>query len=102
MPTYEMKCSSENCSNEWEIVLNITADPPKVCPKCNQETAKRLISLGGKGVVQLEGNDLVDKVKQDANRLKRDAGNSEKIYSNLLGDSKMESVQRRIDKQKRR
>ncbi len=45
MPTYEYVC--EDCQNEWEEDQKITDVPQTVCPKCDKETAKRLISLGG-------------------------------------------------------
>lgn len=101
MPVYEHKCQDESCQYEWEDSYSIKADPPKICPKCNKETAVRLISLGGKGVVELVGQELVDKIKADAKQLKRDASKSEKIYSNLLGDSKYQSLQQKLDKRKR-
>ena len=44
MPTYEYACTS--CGNGWEEIQKISEDPLKVCPKCGQETAKRMISGG--------------------------------------------------------
>jgi len=44
MPTYEYVCTS--CGNAWEDFQKISEDPTKVCPKCNEETAKRQISGG--------------------------------------------------------
>jgi hypothetical protein len=58
--------------------------------------------MTGKGVVELYGQDLVDKVKSDANSLKREMHNSEKVYSNLLGEAHYEKLQTQIDRQKRR
>lgn len=40
--TYEYECS--NCKHNWEEDQKITDDPVKICKKCNNETAKRLIS----------------------------------------------------------
>lgn len=99
MPTYQHLC--EKCKHEFEDVYSMTAAPPKTCPKCGEDAVKRLISLSGKGVVELYGQDLVDKVKSDARKLKADAAKSEKIYSNLLGDDKYNGLQKRIDRQKR-
>lgn len=98
MPEYEHKCTDEQCAHEWEATYSIKVDPPKICPKCGKETAKRLISLGGKGVVELTGQDLTDKLKSDANKLKRDAAKSEKIYSNLLGEGKYHEMQTSMDR----
>lgn len=50
--TYEYCCL--NCDHTWEHEAKITDEPLKVCPKCGQETAKRLVS-GGQGF-QLQGN----------------------------------------------
>ena len=35
-------------------------------------------------------------------QLKKDMGKSDKIYSNMLGEDRYESLQKRMDKQKRR
>lgn len=103
MPTYQHSCCNEECKHEFEDFYSITKDPPTTCPKCGQETVKRVIAdNSSRGIVELYGEDLKEKVKSDAAKLKRDMHKSEKIYSNLLGDSKMEQVQQRIDKQKRR
>lgn len=40
--TYEYECSA--CSHKWEQEQSIKDEPIKTCPKCNNETAKRLIS----------------------------------------------------------
>ena len=44
--TYEYKCVS--CGHEWEEEQKITDKKITICPKCNKETAERLIS-GGTG-----------------------------------------------------
>ena len=44
MITYEYECT--NCYHEWEEEQKIKDKPVKKCPKCNQDTAHRLISLG--------------------------------------------------------
>jgi putative FmdB family regulatory protein len=101
MPTYEFL--HRDCQNEWELELSIKAPDPTHCPKCNgEENIVRLISGGsGKGIVELVGQDLVDKVKADTQQLKRDMYSSEKVYSNVLGESKYQALQQRLDKQKR-
>jgi len=101
MPTYDHICKNKECNYEWEDSYSIKLDPPKICPKCNQETAERLISCMSRGVVELTGHELTEKIKSDVKQLKKDMGKSEKIYSNLLGESKYESLQRQIDKKKK-
>lgn len=99
MAVYEHIC--ETCKHEWEAEYSIKADPPKHCPSCQAETVKRLISLGGNGVVLLQGDDLVAKVKSDAKKLEAEAGRNEKVYANLISDDKYQALQTRMDKQKR-
>ena len=43
MPTYEYKC--KECGYIFELFQTMSADPVKVCPKCNGEV-KRLIGPG--------------------------------------------------------
>jgi putative FmdB family regulatory protein len=99
MPTYEHLCQA--CNNEWEDEYSIKADPPKFCPKCGAESVKRLISLGGKGVVELNGHELVEKLKGDAQQIKKEASRSDKVYANLLGESRYNDLQTRLDRRKR-
>ncbi len=42
MPHYEYACSI--CQYQWESEASIKAPPETLCPKCQQESAKRLIS----------------------------------------------------------
>ena len=99
MPTYEHRC--DTCQHEWEDSYSIKADPPKACPKCQAETVTRLISLGGKGVVELQGQELVDKLKADAQKLKGDAAKSDKVYANLLGEERYHQLQTKMDQKRR-
>ena len=100
MPDYEHICENTECNHEWEAEYSIKDDPPDTCPKCGQKTAKRLISLGGKGVVELTGHEYAEKVKEDAVKLKREMHNSEKIYSNMLGEAKYHQIQTQMDRAK--
>jgi len=102
MPTYEHTCHNPECKNEWEDIYSIKTDPPKVCPKCNQETAQRVISGGsGKGIVNLTGQDLTDKLKSDASQIQREAARDEKKYANLLGESRYSEMQTKMDRRGR-
>ena len=99
MPTYEHLCNT--CKHEWEDVYSIVKDPPKECPACKAETVTRLCSLGAKGVVELTGQELVDKTKDDIRKLKTEMHKSDKVYANMLGDDKYHALQTKMDKQKR-
>lgn len=98
MPTYLHECTDPACGHMWEDEYSIKQDPPKICPKCNKETAKRLIAAAVGGKVELYGQELVSKLKEDGAKLKRQAGNSEKLYANLLGEQKYNEIQSNIDK----
>lgn len=99
MPTYEFQCNE--CKHEWELFQSMSAPNPSECPKCQKTEITKLCSLGSKGVVELTGQDLVDKIKSDTQQLKKDAAKSEKLYANMLGDDKYQALQTRIDQQKR-
>lgn len=103
MPTYLYKCTTHNeFEEEHSIKIKL-----EFCPKCAQEgkndvKIERLINCVSKGVVELYGQDLVNKLKQDVKQLKTDMHKSDKIYSNLLGDTKYENLQRKMDAHKKK
>lgn len=101
MPDYEHECQNVECKHEWESTYSISADPPKICPKCGLETAKRVISLGGKGIVELSGQELVDSVKTDAKRIQREASKDTNKYANLLGEARYHQLQTQLDRRGR-
>lgn len=102
MPTYLHVCQNEECNHEWEDYYSLSQAPPTSCPVCLKETAKRVIAGGGtRGVVTLYGQDLTDKITADAQQLKKDMTKNEKIYANMLGETKYEALQTQMDKQKR-
>lgn len=42
MPIYEYRCPE--CGHEFEQLQRMSDDPVKVCPSCNSEQVKKLIS----------------------------------------------------------
>ena len=89
MPTYIHECTDKECGHEWEDFYSITEDPPKVCPKCGKETAKRLISGGsGRGIVELTGRDLTDKIRADARNIVKESYTNENVIANFVGEEK--------------
>lgn len=89
MPTYEHLCTNKECNNEWEDMYSIVKEPPKVCPKCNLETATRIISGGsGKGTVELTGHELTAKTKEDVQKIKQRAARDENYMANLIGEDR--------------
>jgi hypothetical protein len=103
MPEYLYECPKHG---EFEETHSIMVKL-EVCPKCIEESidppneVKRLINCMTKGVVELTGNELTAKVKEDANQLQRDAMKSTDLYANLIGESKYQELQQRIDYGKR-
>lgn len=101
MPTYEYECPEHGIFEEYHSI-KIKLEH---CPQCKdggkEQEVKRLISLGSKGVVELVGQELVDKLKADAQVLKKDAAAKEKVYANLLGEDKYQSLQNRLDQQRK-
>ena len=82
MPTYLYKCPTHG---EFEEVHSIKIKL-EFCPKCKEENKndikiERLINSMSIGVVELVGQELVDKCKADAKMLQKDASKSYKIYS---------------------
>ena len=89
MPSYEHQCLNEECNYEWEDFYSIKDDPPTTCPKCGQETAKRLISGGsGRGIVELTGHELEAKLLSDAQKIKHEAKTNENVLANIIGPEK--------------
>lgn len=101
MPTYLHQCSDDTCNHEFEEFYSITKIPPTHCDKCGQETIKRVINSKTIGVVELTNKDLLNKLKQDGKNLQREASRNENTYANLLGTDKYQSLQTRLDKQKK-
>lgn len=103
MPTYEFLCENDECKHEWEDFLKMTDPIPEECPACHTKgSVKRLISGGsGKGVVELVGQELIDKCVADGQKLKEEAHRDPKVYANLIGEQRYEQIQTRLDKQKK-
>lgn len=103
MPTYLYECPDHGEFEEYHSMSHLIED----CPKCQAEgketvqKVKRLICGTSRGIVELTGQDLVDKVKSDAKQLQRDASKSEKIYSNILGEEKYHQLQTKMDRRGR-
>lgn len=102
MPTYLYECPTHGEFEEYHSMSNML----EFCPKCQEENKepqklKQLINCISKGVVELQGQELVDKLKSDAKKIQQDASQKESVYANLLGESNYENLQTRLDKQKR-
>lgn len=103
MPTYLYECPTHGEFEEYHSMSNML----ELCPKCKEagvepQKLKQLINCLSKGTVELYGDELISKLKGDAQKLKGDAAKSEKVYANLLGDDKYQALQTKMDKNKRR
>ncbi len=102
MPSYDYVC---DIHGEFEEFHSITIKL-EFCPKCSEEgkqqPIKRLISLSGKGIVELYGQDFVDKVKADAKQIQKDASKSESLYANLIGEKHYQNLQTQMDRRSKR
>ncbi|MDF1644614.1 MAG: zinc ribbon domain-containing protein [Pseudomonadales bacterium] len=45
MPIYEYQCNV--CEHRFEKLQKLSDDPLRICPSCEKETLKKLISAGG-------------------------------------------------------
>ena len=84
MPSYEHLCA--DCNVEFEEFYSMN-DPLPPCPKCKGTNIKRLISGGsGRGIVELTGQDLKKKIKQDIKEMKHKMRTDENFRANLQGE----------------
>jgi putative FmdB family regulatory protein len=103
MPTYLYECKDHGEFEEYHSISHLIEE----CPKCQAEgkevvqKVKRLICGTSKGIVELTGQDLVDKVKADAKQLQKDAAKNENIYANVLGESHYHNLQTKMDRRRR-
>jgi putative FmdB family regulatory protein len=102
MLTYEYCCTNKDCENEWEYEAEINDPVLTICPKCNQETAKRLISGGsGRGIVEYTGQELLQKNKEGLDKLRKKVYTDENTYANMVGEGKYQSTVKEYDSQRK-
>jgi hypothetical protein len=103
MATFLYICEVNN--EEFEEVHSVHTKLTE-CPICKangstQHEPKRLIASANPGKVELTGNEYNAKIKEDAANMSRDIHSSEKLYSNVLGETKYQQMQQQLDKGKR-
>ena len=103
MPTYLYECPLHGEFEEYHSIMKTL----ETCPKCEEEkitppnAVKRLINCSSKGTVELSGHEITAKMKEDVAQLKKDMSNSEKVYSNMLGEGNYQTKQKQIDEAKK-
>lgn len=101
MPTYLYLC--EKNETEFEEYHSIMTQLEE-CPICKekqleQHKPKRLIAGGsGKGIVNVTGHELTQKIKEDTQRLKKEVYSNANQYANVLGDAKYQKIQTQLDR----
>jgi len=88
MPIYCFNCTDENCNFDWEDYLDVCDELPKICPKCNQETAARCLPTSFSVRVELYGAELNAKLRDDGHKMKLKAATNENTLENLVGREK--------------
>lgn len=89
MPSYEHQCNNPDCNFEWEDFYSIKSEPPTTCPKCNQETAQRVISGGsGKGIMFQTDAEFAAGLKDEVQKIKNKAAKNENYMANLIGEDR--------------
>lgn len=102
MPTYLYLCPTHGeFEEEHSIKIKL-----EFCPKCKEEIDKdveitRLINCVSKGVVELYGQELVDKCRADAQKIKLEAAKDANKYASLLGEDRYHQLQTQLDRRKR-
>jgi hypothetical protein len=104
MPVYLYECLVS--SEEFETTHSIKTEQED-CIVCLEKglpnhKPKALISGPSLGKVVLTGHALTAKQKEDDIKFSREVHASEKLYSNVLGESRYENLQQNIDRNKRR
>ncbi len=89
MITYLHKC--DTCLHEWEAEYSIKDEPPKICVKCGVESVRRLINHEGGARMELTDEEFKDKLKDEVNKIKKEASKNENYLANLVGENKYNS-----------
>lgn len=89
MITYLHKC--DTCQHEWEAEYSIKDEPPKFCVKCNAENVRRLINHEGGARMELNDEEFKEKLKDEVQKMKKEASKNENYLANLVGESKYNS-----------
>src|SRR6266702_4365680 len=98
MPTYEYLCLTHNAEFEEFHSMSYVLEGCPVCKEKGTESCvpKRLISGGsGRGIMG-DGQDYIDKVKADGQRVKKETYADSRKYANILGESKYNDIQTKL------
>lgn len=104
MATFLYLCEIDNQEFEEEHSIHIELEECSLCKekKLPAHKPKKLINCMSRGVVELTGQELVDRTKEDVKKLKQEMHSNTNTYANMLGEDKYQVAQQNIDKYKRR
>lgn len=97
---YLYLCEVANKEFDAEHSIKIELEECLLCKEANlpSHKPKRLIIGPTAGRIEYSGQELIDKVKEDAQKYKKEVYSSEKLYSNILGENHYHSLQTRLDR----
>jgi predicted nucleic acid-binding Zn ribbon protein len=103
MPTYLYLC--EVNKEEFEEFHDMS-EVIEECPICKAKglpshAPKRLINCVSVGVVELTGQELINKLKEDGRKIKEESHKNANVYANLLGENKYHELQTKLDRRDR-
>lgn len=103
MPEYLYLCETNNQEFETEHSIKVELEECQVCKEKGlpNHKPKRLIAGRTAARVELSGREYTDKIKSDAAAYKKHVYSNETAYSNLIGESKYQSIQSDMDKRRR-
>jgi len=67
-----------------------------VCPKCNQNTLRKIFPTNFIVRVQLSGQEMHAKIQEDSKKIAQHAKNSESFRANLIGENSYHQTQSEI------
>ena len=102
--TYEYLCEINNQEFEAEHSIKVELEECPICKERGLDNHKplRLISGGnGRGIVNLEGREFVEKTKEDAKKFAKEVYSNEKTYANVISERKYHDIQTSMDRARR-
>lgn len=86
MPTYEYRC--EQCGHQFDELQSFKDEPLKVCPKCHQESLRRLFGTGAAILFKGSGFYETDYRSDSYKKAAKAEQDSTKNGSSTSGESK--------------
>lgn len=97
MPIYTYECTNQECNHTWDDFIQSNESDPDVCPKCGKNTVQKVFVYVQSRRVELYGRELFNKLRADGKQMQKDAAKSEKVYANMLGEDRYQSIQTLFD-----